>query len=122
MSTWIALLERLACESIAPLGVPVVPPVYCSSARSPVSSWGSGLGVSESQSAKGATSGRSGIAAIWLRRSVRSARLLISGSISESFATASISSEEPSSTFTAVGSSAGASSVTSSLVPESSTC
>ena len=30
--TWPTLIERLAWVSIAPLGVPVVPPVYCSTA------------------------------------------------------------------------------------------
>ena len=30
--TWLTLIERLAWVSIAPLGVPVVPPVYCSTA------------------------------------------------------------------------------------------
>ena len=32
--------ERLACVSIAPLGLPVVPPVYCSSAMSSTSTFG----------------------------------------------------------------------------------
>ncbi len=30
--TWATLMERLAWVSMAPLGVPVVPPVYCSTA------------------------------------------------------------------------------------------
>ena len=33
-SVWAALVPRLACEIMTPLGVPVVPPVYCRSTAS----------------------------------------------------------------------------------------
>ena len=122
MSTWIALLARLAWLSIAPLGVPVVPPVYCSSARSSVERSGRPPVSRPSQSLHRPTSDREGTEATCLRPSVRSARLFHFGSASANRVTTSVSSEDRSSTSTAVGSSIGESSVTRRRVPESSTC
>ncbi|CFP65660.1 Uncharacterised protein [Bordetella pertussis] len=45
------LATRLPCDSMAPLGTPVVPPVYCSTARSSMPSAG-GVNVARAPSRK----------------------------------------------------------------------
>ena len=42
VANWIVFATRLACVSMAPFGVPVVPPVYMSNARSACGSTGDG--------------------------------------------------------------------------------